>query len=441
MNGARMNGKLVMQKGEEVDLLTTAFNAFTQATQRLKESYQDLKEQVATLNRKLAEANERLSKKVKELDKTKSYLNNILDSMMDGLIAIDNQERISIFNQSAEALTNQRAEKILKMPFSEVLGEKNKLFASILKETLKEGKPLMGKKELYINDNKVLPLEVTTNLIKGKAGRIEGALMVFRDISPIRQLEEEIQRQNRLAMLGEMAASVAHEIRNPLSGIEGFALLLKDVVKEGKEKEWITNIVRGTRSLNNIITNLLNFARPLKPNFQEVELKGLIAPILPFILQKIQREKLDIRICNHFPLEPIKMKGDPNLLKQCFLNLMLNAVQSISGKGEIAVSVEKKIHPYPTPYKFLREWKGDYIVNRSHGDVYIKFSDTGCGISQEEKGKIFSPFFTTRAEGIGLGLAITRRIVQSHGGSIEVKSKVNKGSTFIIRFPLNHSEE
>lgn len=436
-----MNGKLVMEKGEEIDLLTTAFNAFTQATQRLKESYHNLKEQVATLNKKLAEANEELSRKVEELDRTKSYLNNILDSMMDGLIAIDNSERINIFNQSAEALTGQKAERILKMPLSEILGEKNKSFVSVLRRTLREGKPLMGKKELYINENKTLPLEVTTNLIKDRTGRIEGALMVFRDISSIRQLEEEIQRKNRLAILGEMAASVAHEIRNPLSGIEGFALLLKDLVKEKRGREWIDNILKGTRNLNNIIANLLNFARPLRPNFQDVEVKELIEGILPFIFQRIQRERLDIRIYKHFPPEPIKMRGDPTLLKQCFLNIMLNAVQSISERGKIKISIEKTTLPYPTPYKFLREWKGDYVVNRSCGDVYIKFSDTGCGISEEEKKKIFSPFYTTKSDGTGLGLAITQRIVQTHGGSIEIESKIHKGSVFIIRLPLNYSEE
>jgi len=436
-----MKEKLIVEKkDEEIDLLVTAFNAFTQATQKLKESYQDLKGKVATLNRKLAEANEKLSRKVEELDKTRSYLNNILNSMMDGLIAVDEDERINLFNQSAEALTNLKAEKILQRPLSKVLGENNDSFVSILKKTLKEGRPLMGKKELYIGKDKVIPLEVTTNLIKDKKGKIEGALMVFRDISPIRQLEEEIQRKNRLAILGEMAASVAHEIRNPLSGIEGFALLLRNAIKEKKKREWVENIVKGTRTLNNIITNLLNFARPLRPNFREVKIEELIEAVLPFVYQRIQKEKLDIQIYKHFPPEPTRMKADPNLLKQCFLNLMLNAVQSISKEGRITISIEKEIHPYPTPYKFLREWRGDYLVNRSRGNIYIRFSDTGCGISEEEKKKIFSPFYTTKPEGTGLGLAITQRIVQSHGGDIKVESSLNKGSVFTVRLPLNSSD-
>jgi len=434
-----MDKNLTIEKSEEVDLLTDAFNTFTQATRKLRESYQNLKGQVAILNKELSRTNEKLTQKIEELNRTQKYLNNILDSMVEGVIAIDDNERISILNHSAEILTNCQQEKSLGMPLSEVLGKKNKPFIFILRKTLKEGKSFIGQKEFYLDKGEIISLEVTTSLIKDeKEGGLEGALMVFRDISPLRKLEEKIEHQNRLAILGEMAASVAHEIRNPLSGIEGFALLLKNSLKNEKEREWVNHIVKGTRNLNNIVSNLLNFAHPLRPNFQKVEVKRVIEAVFPFISEKIRERKLHINLHRHFPSEPIKINADPDLLKQCFLNLMLNAVQSISKKGEVSITIEKRSLPHRTPYKLLREWKGDYFISNSCGDVYIKISDTGCGIPPEDKKKVFSPFYTTKPEGTGLGLAITQKIIESHGGNIEVESAINKGTIFMIRLPLNH---
>jgi len=437
-----MDKNLTLKKNEEFDLLTDAFNTFTQATKKLRESYQNLKNQVAILNKELARTNEKLTQKIEELNKTKKYLNNILDSMVEGVIAIDSNERISIFNHSAEILTNRKVERVLGMPLSEVLKKKNEPFVFILRKTLKEGKSFIGQKEFYLDKDKVISLEVTTSLIKNeKEGRVEGALMVFRDISPLRKLKEKIEHQNRLVILGEMAATVAHEIRNPLSGIEGFALLLKNSLKNGKEREWVNHIVKGTRNLNSIVNNLLNFAHPLRPSFQEVEVRKVMEAIFPFIFEKIREKKLQIHIHKYFPSEPIKIYADPDLLKQCFLNLMLNAVQSISKKGEISITIEKNFPSYRTPCKLLREWKGNYFISNSCGDVYIKVSDTGCGIPPEDKKKIFSPFYTTKPEGTGLGLAITQKIIESHGGDIEVESTVNKGTIFMVRLPLNHLQD
>ena len=200
-------------------------------------------------------------------------------------------------------------------------------------------------------------------------------------------------------------------------------------------------IVKGTRNLNSIVNNLLNFAHPLRPSFQEVEVRKVMEAIFPFIFEKIREKKLQIHIHKYFPSEPIKIYADPDLLKQCFLNLMLNAVQSISKKGEISITIEKNFPSYRTPCKLLREWKGNYFISNSCGDVYIKVSDTGCGIPPEDKKKIFSPFYTTKPEGTGLGLAITQKIIESHGGDIEVESTVNKGTIFMVRLPLNHLQD
>jgi len=418
-----------------MSLLTNAFSSFNQATQTLRESYQTLKYQIARLNKELAESNEKLNRKVEELNRTRNYLNNILDSMTEGLIALNYKGEITLLNKTAEIISGYKSNEVLGLSYQQLFGRGNRAFSSILEKSLREKKSLMGERKFY-TPNKSLLLEVSTNPINNKKGEIEGILAVFRDISIIKELQEEIRRKERLAILGEMATTIAHEIRNPLSGIEGFALLLKENLKDGlKEKKWIDNVVRGTRSLNSLLTNLLDFTHPIKPNFHQIEIKKVIEESLLFITQKIQEEKLNIQIEKRLPSGSIKINGDSILLKHAFLNLLLNATQAISEKGKITISINKKVHSCLRSRKFFKEWEGDYILAKSFEDIYINFSDTGCGISSEEKKKICQPFYTTKSKGCGLGLAITQRIIQNHGGMIKVDSKKDKGSTFTVILP------
>jgi len=424
---------LSSKKGE-MDLLACAFQNFSQATETLRKSYRALQQKIAELNSELSEVNKTLSKKVAELHKVRTYLNNILDSMMDGLIAVDLEGKITIFNKAAERVTGYRAKEVLGQPYGVVFGKENEDFVSILRKTLQKKRPLVGERPFF-SRNKSIFLEVIINPVGDPEDKMEGALVVFRDISVLRYLKDEIRRKEKLAILGEMAASIAHEIRNPLSGIEGFALLLKESLREDEEKKsWIDNIVKGARSLNNLVTSLLNFSRPINLNFQSVVVDRLIESVLSFIQQKIQKEKLNIQIITEFPSQPVEMVADPDLLKQVFLNLAINAVEAMSEGGKLTVCLKKKDHP--EIHQFIREMEGDYTFTTSCGEVCVKFSDTGCGISPEEEKKIFRPFYTTKSKGYGLGLAIVQQIIQSHGGRIRVKSKPGEGTTFILNLPL-----
>ena len=423
-------------KKREMDLLTSAFENFTQATETLKKSYKALQQKIARLNSELSETNKALSRKVTELNKVRTYLNNILDSMMDGLVAIDSEGKITILNRAAERITGYRAKKILGLSYEVAFGKENEDFVSILRKTFREKRPMVGEKPFF-SQNKSIFLEVITNPIAGPENKMEGVVVVFRDISMLKHLKEEIRRKEKLAILGEMAASIAHEIRNPLSGIEGFALLLKESLKEDEErKNWIDNIVKGARSLNNLVTSLLNFSRCPRVNLQYVVIDKLIESILSFIQQKIQKEKRNIHIVKEFPPQPVEMIADPDMLKQAFLNLAINAIEAMPGGGKLRISIKKKNYPEYEPHQFVREIDGDYTLTTSCGEVCVEFSDTGCGISPEEKKKIFRPFYTTKSKGCGLGLAIVQQIIHSHWGDIKVKSKPGQGTTFVLTLPL-----
>jgi len=423
-----MTKLIILEKKDPVDLLTRAFHDFNQATQSLRQSYQALKKEAESLNKKLAETNEELTRKVRELGSIRNYLNNILDSMASGLIAIDQGGKITIINQAAEAITTYRANEVLGFSYEKVFGQKNLSFTSLIKKTLQGGTSLMEEGVFYGREENI-PLEIVTNPIRDEKKRMEGVLAVFQDLSAIRRLQKEIEEKNRLALLGEMAANVAHEIRNPLSGIEGFALLLKRTFPEDKKKqEWTDNIIEGTRNLNRLVTRLLDFARPLRLNLQVVELKEIIENVLSFLSQRIREEKANVEIKTEFLPHPIKVRGDSDLLKQAFLNLMLNAVQALSGRGKLIIRTSLVCCPH-------------YSLSGSQREAEVIFSDSGCGISAEDRKKIFHPFYTTKAKGCGLGLAITQRIIRSHRGNIRMESKKGKGSTFTVRLPLDGTED
>jgi len=433
-----MSPQLLEKKKRDIDSLTVAFHNFTQATQSLKASYQVLKSQITHLNKELAETNKKLNQKIMELSKTRNYLNNTLNSMMNGLIGIDLQGKIIIFNRAAELITGYKAEKVIALAYHRVFRDRNQPFASLFKKTLQEKKSLV-REQIFYQSEKSIPLEIISNPVQNREGKIEGVLVVFKDLSLVRKLQEEIRDKEGLAMMGEMTTSIAHEIKNPLTGIEGFALLLEETLKKNKQKEWANDIIKGVRNLNNLVTNLLNFARPLRPDFQEVEPEKIIEDTLPFILQEAKKENINLQIIKQFIARGVKIKGDPDLLKQAFLNFMLNSVQAMSGQGKLIISIKQTHLPYMN--KFFREWKGDYSLAKSFRQILIEFSDTGCGILPEEKGKIFHPFYTTKKRGYGLGMAITQRIVRSHGGTIQVESEKDKGTTFTIVLPLREWED
>jgi len=356
--------------------------------------------------------------------------------MINGLVGIDTEGKITIFNKAAERITGFSMQDVLRRSYQEIFGKGNEGFASILKKAFQEKRPVVGERTFF-SRGKSISLEVIINPVINSDGMMEGFVVVFRDISMLKHLQEEIRRKEKLALLGEMAASIAHEIRNPVSGIEGFALLLKESLKGDREKEnWTENILKGARSLNNFVINLLNFSRPLKVNFQPIVIDSLVETTISFIQQKIQKEKLNIKIVKRLPSHPIRTVGDPDLLKQVFLNLAINAVEAMPGGGEVTVCVEKKNYPKSEMHQFIREMEEDYTLNISCGEIIVKFSDTGCGISPEERKKIFRPFYTTKSKGYGLGLSIAQQIIQKHRGKIKVYSKEGKGTTFLLILPL-----
>ncbi|MDR0516544.1 MAG: hypothetical protein LBH25_05805 [Fibromonadaceae bacterium] len=230
----------------------------------------------------------------------------------------------------------------------------------------------------------------------------------------VKKMQEEVQQSRVLSALGEMAATVVHEIRNPLGGIGGYAgLLAKSIPQEDPRRKYVDKIIGGIASLNKIVGNLLVYTKKINLEKQSTDLVAWAEAILAYMEIEIGRENKEVKIERNFPAEPLIAEIDGEKLQQVMLNLLINAVHAIEGKGCISVGICAK-----------------------ENFTEISISDTGKGIELEHLKNIFTPFFTTKEQGTGLGLAIVKKIVDLHEGSISVESSVGKGTSFFIQIPV-----
>lgn len=404
--------------GEQISLLTQGFELFSMETQRLDHAYGSLKEQFRNINGQLEETNRRLGNKVEELHVLTTYLDNILSNMAQGLLFIDFNGNITTYNKAAESILVAKREKVLFQQFFEFFADD--FFGFSMKEALQtRTAPKTSYTTLNLRDGAQKELEVDSTFIptvtadSQELDFTQGLIILIRDITEIRHLQMLANRNDRMKELGEMAAQVAHEIRNPLGGIKGFASLLQRDLSESPEMQKMANyIVEGTDTLDRLVVNVLSYSRPLHLHFESIDLMEILEDLKNSLLADHNiKEKIVCQIVKEHPscLLPL----DLGLFKGALLNLLINAIQAMPDGGEITIEVTEK-----------------------KNKAIIKIIDTGTGIAKDNLKKIFNPFFTTKPSGNGLGLAEAHKVIQAHGGEIEVQSLIGKGTTFTIKIPM-----
>jgi two-component system sensor histidine kinase HydH len=344
------------------------------------------------------------------LSRIKAFSDNVVENMPIGLVALDADRKIASFNQTAEIMLQISSPDILDKDADEILPPQ--LIALLNKITASE--KTIDKEIDYNRSNGIsVPLDVSASRLEGDDGSFLGHVILCRDLTEVKSLKKEIERSQRLASIGRLAAGVAHEIRNPLSSIKGFATYFRERYRAVPEDKKTAEImVQEVERLNRVIGQLLEFARPVSIQKKPTS----IGTLVHHSLKMIEKNSTDrnITINANIPDDLKDISIDADRINQVLLNLYLNAIEAIEPGGELKVEIDQ--------------------VADSQG-LKITISDTGHGINKKDLSNIFDPYFTTKQSGTGLGLAIVHKIIESHHGEVIVESDLGKGTTVTIFLP------
>lgn len=407
--------KMITSQLEKKNNLSFVVDTFQDLVKQLKDNEQEL-QRLRSLAEERAESIE-------------SYNENILRSVASGVITFDNEGRIITFNPAAESILSKKAEDITGKTCEEVFG-KNSPITKVQKESLNNGEGI-PRMEAYLktaHGGKIW-LGLSTSLLRDRDNKLIGIIIVFSDLTEIKHLQGQMELKERFSLLGEMSAGIAHELRNPMGAIAGFAKLLSKKLDEADERRSLADAIeKEIEGMNRVISELLNFTKPTDLNLSEIELN----PIIKDSLTSTPLNGVQLNLS----LDPIpSIEADEVLLKQAFINLIQNAIEAMPDGGELKIVTSYKLHPEFVDPEFI---SGHASGSSRKPEVEIEISDTGIGIPENKLNKIFHPFFTTKERGTGLGLSLVQKIVLYHGGRIEVESMEGKGTTFRIDLPVRH---
>ncbi len=349
---------------------------------------------------------------------------NILTSLEDGVIVVDRLGKVSFLNQAAEMLTQIPASQALRQPCSLLFRKNSWLLDMVKKSQSPQHSGTRGEGDLATPWGPQVPVSLTVSPLQDRYGRFLGSILLLRDLTRRREMEEDLKRADRLATLGTLAAGLAHEIKNPLGGIKGAAQLLRREASGDPSIAQYTDImIREVDRVNLLIEQLLDLSRPAKLNLLSLNIHELLDDVLLLERQSLQEQQVAVKKNYDPSLPPIR--GDRGQLTQVFLNLVKNALQAVKGQGCLTVTtrIETGFH--------IRE-----PGRKRENFIWVDVEDDGPGIREEDLPHIFSPFFTTKSNGTGLGLAICYRIIKEHGGLIRVESREGKGTSFKVSLPV-----
>ncbi|MGE5176532.1 MAG: two-component system sensor histidine kinase NtrB [Hyphomicrobiales bacterium] len=347
------------------------------------------------------------------LDLEARFRDGVIENLPLGVVAVDTRGRVLTWNRAAETIIGLDRETVRATPIPRLLPERT--WHEELVQSMETGETSVREEHDVVRpDGSALPAEVSVAPLRDAEGRVRGAVATLLDVSSLKQMEQRIRQLDRLAALGRFASSVAHELRNPLTGIATGVQYLSRGFPEGDERhESVAFILREVVRLNTIIQDLFTATKPRELHLTATPLASVIELALRGIAPAAQHSGVRIRVdgADEWPVVPI----DADQMQQVFLNLILNALQATPDGGTVTIRGRRATVPV--------------------GGVVVEIEDTGPGISAEHLPRIFEPFYTTRPKGTGLGLFVAHGIVQHHGGTLEVESEQGRGTRFRITLP------
>ena len=379
---------------------------------RLAQSFNMLLSNLKAMEQQVLEK----SGEAESLAEIRQYVENFFDNIPSAVITVDTSGKINTFNHTASKITGIEQAHLLGKSINEPLPENLISLITLLKDGFeRETMYIKHIVKLKCDYEIEVSIMINTFVQKDNTGKVLGVIGVFRSVEAIKNFEESVVRAKNLASLGELSAGMAHEIRNPLTSIKGYAQLIKSELGENHElTPDISVIVSEVDRLNGIIDRFLTFARPNQPQLEPININDIINAMYKLICQEAEQSGIEVVIgLSNVPV----LLLDFEQIEQALLNICLNAIQAM---------------PFGGSLKILTRFSASMDV------VIIEISDTGAGIKKDNHDLIFQPFFTTKDKGTGLGLAICLRIVENHKGFIEVNSVEGSGTAFVIKFPVNN---
>ena len=371
------------------------------------------------IKEKTAQKEEVIQHLTQQLEDVKNFTESIIQSIGSGIIITEMNDSITYINRAGERMLGYSKEEVLDRPLS-IFGLKEK--QSAIPSFLNNPDDLDTRKEGWMikRDHTEFPVGFTVNNHLSIRGEKIGKIVVFRDLTNVYKIQEEILRMDRLVSLGKLASGIAHELRNPLAGIKTTAQALGEEMNgDDSRREYLHRITKEIDRLNDLLKTFFSFAKPQNLNLVHCHIKDIINEIIPFLIKEIADK--GIRFSETYHPQLPKVEVDKTQMHQVFLNLFLNAIQAMPNGGELRIEANP-------------------VISRSSAGsqqnfIKVVISDSGRGIPPQIVHKIFDPFFTTKSRGIGLGLSITYQIIKKHGGTIKVDSQWEKGTSFVINLP------
>lgn len=377
----------------------------------LKILHKDRSYRLPNLQGEMGDITTAINEMSEALNRMKYHTESIVTSSPNGLCTLDQAGIITIYNHPTEMITGIPAREAIDRHYRKVFAQWPEIITIL--DTAFAGELYQNKELTITYKQKQIPiLFMTYSLVGYKEERV-GILAIFSDLTATKKLEEQVRRADRMAVIGELAAGVAHEVRNPLTAIVGYLQLMAvDFTSEDPRREFTHIISKEIERLNHLIDQLLYFSRPLPPQFIVCDLHQVIQETLLLVATPVNRARVQITLQLANSLPPVKI--DPIQFKQVLINILLNSLQAIEGDGEVTVTTS---------------------FDSTSGQICTEIKDTGCGIPPENLSRLFDPFFTTKERGTGLGLSVADKIMEVHRGYLEVTSEMGKGSCFFLYLP------
>jgi PAS domain S-box-containing protein len=406
-----LNQRIEAVTSDEIGSLALAFN--------------HMAGQLLAQRTELTLAHRELERRFAELSDLKGYADHIMGSLTSGIVTLDLEGRVVTLNPAAEALTGRRLADVRGRPCGEALAHLPELADLLDRTRVTRVRSAIASVTLTRAEGPPLQVELTAVPLRGAEGNDLGVLAVLRDLTAVRQLEEQLRRSDRLAALGTLAAGLAHEIKNPLTSLLTFSRHLSRRFADERFRQRFQNVVpRELERINGIVDGLLRLARPARLDLSAVRVPQLLEEVLELYGDQLEGKR--IAVVREWDQGLPAVEADREQLYQAVLNLVANAIDAMPDGGVLTLRAAMCApgDPFVAPGRWLAAQR-----------VRIEVEDTGSGIAAAQRPDVFNPFFTTKPSGTGLGLAIVHKIVEDHGGTVGLRGAPERGTIFSVELP------